>query len=42
VSAPHHSLQHSVLNQKRSRLLGQVQVQEGETKELENGIRQMR
>ena len=35
-------LQHSVLSQKRSRLLGQVQVQEGETKELEGGIRQMR
>ncbi len=34
--------QHSVLSQKRSRLLGQVQVQEGETKELEGGIRQMR
>ncbi len=38
----HFLLQHSVLNQKRSRLLGQVQVQDGETKELENGIRQMR
>ena len=38
----HFLFQHSVLNQKRSRLLGQVQVQDGETKELENGVRQMR
>jgi hypothetical protein len=36
------ALQHSVLSQKRSRLLGQMQVQDGETRELENGIRQMR